>query len=481
MLFNSLEFVVFFPLVTVLYFLTPLRFRWVLLLAASYYFYMSWRAEYAVLIALSTSVDYVAGRVLGASENGRVRKACLATSIAINLGILFFFKYFNFVNESARSLVEAYGQPYPFEALAVALPVGISFYTFQSMSYTIDVYRRVRPVERHPGVYALYVSYFPQLVAGPIERSTHLLPQFFRRHTFDFERMRSGLLLILIGFFKKLVIADRLAAYVDPVYNDPAAYGGATIILATYFFAFQIFCDFSGYSDIAIGAARVMGFDLMENFRRPYFARSTGEFWRRWHISLSTWMRDYLYISLGGNRISPSRTYVNIFLVFLLSGLWHGANWTFLAWGALHGVYLIVGRATGDLRRSLFARFSLDPDGRAACWLQMLVTFHLVVFAWVFFRANSLTDASVLIQRAFTGVSLAESAIYGPVDSFTFWCGVIAILVLLVFQVFEERQPIEPRVFGLVLPLRWAAYCALIFTILIFGAFTSHEFIYFQF
>ncbi|MCE7945771.1 MAG: MBOAT family protein, partial [Chlorobi bacterium CHB1] len=312
MLFHSLEFIIFFPVVVAIYFLAPLRFRQFFLLLASYYFYMCWKAEYAVLILLSTGIDYVAALHMH-KTSGR--------------GNIF----------------------YEFPLFDILLPVGISFYTFQTLSYTIDVYRSEKTPERNFIKFALYVTFFPQLVAGPIERSTRLLPQFDHEHKFDANRVVSGLRLMLWGFFKKLVIADRLALYVNEVYNNPADYTGLPVIIATYFFAFQIYCDFSAYSDIAIGAARVLGFDLMKNFRQPYLAQSIGEFWKRWHISLSTWFRDYLYIPLGGNRVSRLRWYVNLMAVFLISGLWHGANWTFVVWGALHGSYFVLSLLTQKL------------------------------------------------------------------------------------------------------------------------------------
>ncbi|HOD52534.1 MAG TPA: MBOAT family O-acyltransferase, partial [Candidatus Hydrogenedentes bacterium] len=340
MLFNSLQFVVFFPIVVMVYFALPFRFRWAFLLAASYYFYGCWRANYLVLLFASTILDYVAGLGIGSTNNPRVRTLFLLMSLIGNFGMLFTFKYFNFFTSNFEFLFDFYRIPKP--ALQVLLPVGISFYTFQTLSYTIDVYRGEQKPERHFGYFALYVTFFPQLVAGPIERSTRLLPQFFVKHDFDYERLRSGLLIMMVGFFKKLVIADRLSIYVDEVYNNPGKYHGLPVIAATYFFAFQIFCDFAGYSDIAIGSARIMGFELMQNFRRPYFATSISDFWRRWHISLSTWMRDYLYVALGGNRVSKLKWYRNLILTFVLSGLWHGAAWTFVIWGFFHGACLVT-------------------------------------------------------------------------------------------------------------------------------------------
>ena len=330
MFFNSLEFAVFFPIVVGLYLLTPERFRWTLLLAASYYFYAAWKAEYLILILVSTLIDYTVALRMEKASNPAKRRSWLIVSLCSNLGILFSFKYFNFFNDSVRTVFDQFNIFYDVPAFEVLLPVGISFYTFQTLSYTIDVYRGQRPAERHIGIFALYVAFFPQLVAGPIERSTRLLPQFFKKVELTYERTVDGLRLMLWGFFKKLVIADRVGAYVDVVYASPDDHSGMTVLIATYFFAFQIFCDFSGYSDIAIGSARILGYDLMDNFRRPYFSKSISEFWRRWHISLSTWFRDYVYIPLGGNRVVKWRWYYNLMVVFVVSGLWHGANWTFV-------------------------------------------------------------------------------------------------------------------------------------------------------
>jgi alginate O-acetyltransferase complex protein AlgI len=357
MLFNSIHFLIFFPVVTLVYFLLRgQNLRLLFMLAASYYFYMSWKWEYGILLFLTTFVDYVLGWLMASAQSKAVKRLLLVLSLCSNLSVLFLFKYYNFFRDAFNIVLEAAhipGLP-PFKFIlpsGIFLPVGISFYTFQSLSYTIDVYRGQTPAERNFIVFALYVSFFPQLVAGPIERSTHLLPQFRKPYNFDYRRTIEGLRLMLWGFFMKLCIADGVAGYVQSVYGHVHDYTGYPLLLATYLFAFQILCDFSAYSAIAIGSAKILGFDLMENFRRPYFAQSIEDFWRRWHISLSTWFKDYLYIPLGGSRVSTSRWCFNIMLVFLLSGLWHGAAWTFIAWGALHGVYMIAGRAkSGQLQ-----------------------------------------------------------------------------------------------------------------------------------
>lgn len=478
MLFNSFEFFWFFPLVAALYFVIPHKWRWLLLLLASYYFYMSWRVDYAVLLVISTVVDFVASHRIAASGTEQVKRRWLYLSIATNLGILFSFKYFNFLNESFAQLAASVGMHYGFEGLDVLLPMGISFYTFQTMAYTVDVYRGQVAPASHFGRFALYVTFFPQLVAGPIERAKSLLPQFERVVNFDHVRVQRGLKQMLWGFFKKLVVADRVAAVVNLVYQDPELQSAPVLILGTYLFALQIYCDFSGYSDIAIGAARVLGFDLMENFRTPYGSASIREFWSRWHISLSTWFRDYLYIPLGGNRVGKWRWYYNLFVVFLVSGLWHGANWTFMLWGALHGAYLVI----AILAASWWSWFKRAVNNRLIwSWFNIVLTFHLAVFAWIFFRADSIEDAFLIVDRigswAANGMSLPDLLLkIGP--------GVFVVTLLLaiaffVVDPFMDRLVKEQRssrthgslvIFGTMLAL-----------ILVFGHFGETEFIYFQF
>ena len=393
MSFNSFQFLIFFAVVVAFYFSIPQRFRWILLLGASYYFYMCWNTRYVVLIVVSTLSAYHSGIQMGKTKLRSKRRRYLLLSLLINLGLLFSFKYFNFFNDSFRSVFQHYNILYTIPALEVLLPVGISFYTFQVLSYSIDMYRGDGEPEKHLGIFALYVAFFPQLVAGPIERSTHLLPQFHKDKVFDYKRVTDGLKLMLWGFFKKVVIADRLALVVDRVYSEPTRYTGLPLVIATYFFAFQIYCDFSGYSDIAIGGAQVMGYDLMSNFRRPYFSRSVSEFWRRWHISLSSWFRDYLYIPLGGSRVGKPRLGLNLLVTFLVSGLWHGANWTFVIWGALHGSYLVLSTWTASLRGEISTILYLNKFPKVRELVRVMVTFHLVLFAWIFFRADSISDA----------------------------------------------------------------------------------------
>ncbi len=480
MQFNSVEFLIFFPVVVALYFSLPHRWRLLLLLGASYYFYMAWRAEYVLLLLFSTLFDYVIALRMEALTQPRLRRLLLFASMGVNLGLLFLFKYYDFFSDSLRSVLNQFNIFYDVPTFHLLLPVGISFYTFQTMSYVIDVYRGVQKAERNLGLFALYVAFFPQLVAGPIERSITLLPQFLIKHNFDYERITSGLRRMAWGFFKKIVIADKAAMIVDTIYSDPTHHQGLPLLLATYLFAFQIYCDFSGYSDIAIGAARVLGFDLMENFRQPYLSRSIVEFWRRWHISLSTWFRDYLYIPLGGNRVGQARLYANLFLVFLISGLWHGASWTYVTWGALHGIYMVLGVALATPLMGLTMRLGLRQYPRLLNGIQIVVVFHLVLFAWIFFRARTLPEALYIVTHLFT-------AFPWTLNSETLHLGAIPLAILLMaivgMEVIEQLR--ERRQLRLTFEpswVRWSAYYVLVAFILLFGELNAKgQFIYFQF
>ncbi|MCB0211335.1 MAG: MBOAT family protein [Anaerolineae bacterium] len=485
MLFNSIEFLIFFPIVLILYFACPYRYRWALLLAASYYFYASWKLEYIVLILISTLISYFTAIQIAKSEAPTKRTTLLIISLIVNLGILFAFKYFNFFNDSLREAFTPFNIAYNVPMFQVLLPVGISFYTFQTVGYVIDVYRGQVEAEHHLGRFALFVSFFPQLVAGPIERAANLLPQFRQNFDFDEERVGSGLRLILWGMFKKVVIADRLGLYVSAVYGTPTEWAGWPVLMATFFFAFQIYCDFSGYSDIAIGAARIMGFDLMENFRRPYFARSPLEFWRRWHISLSTWFKDYVYIPLGGNRVSVPRWYLNFLIVFLVSGLWHGAAWTFVLWGGLHGLFVIADAATKNLRAGLVQRIGLDQQSPVLAVVSTLFTFILVCLAWVFFRANSVNEAFLLLGTMFPLSNFADinapwAAVAGnPAQEMVLSLALIVLLVGVHWV--QERQWQVPIFFQQPIWLRWAAYLILAIANMNLGVTQEVPFIYFQF
>lgn len=493
MSFTSLAFALFFPAVTVVYFVLPQHWRWMLLLAASYYFYASWNPVYLLILLVSTAVDYCAGRAIE-QAGGRHRLYFLLISLAVNLGLLFTFKYFNFLGATAERLGALFGLRLQLWQLHVLLPVGLSFYTFQSLSYIIDIYRGRRPAEKHIGLFATFVSFFPQLVAGPIERSQQLLPQFRETHRFEYQRVAGGLQLMAWGFFKKMVIADSAAVLVDALYNDPAHATGLGLLLATYLFAYQIYCDFSAYSDIAKGTAQVLGFALMDNFHRPYASTSIHDFWRRWHISLSAWFRDYLYIPLGGNRVRAGHHCVNLLIVFLISGLWHGANWTFVLWGLLHGLYMVFSVLTKHLRRRLAQLSGLQRLPRIHHVFQVLLTFHLTLFAWIFFRANSQGDAlsiiakiggalgTLLVHNLFLGVH-ALQGMFGNIvlDRYELLILLLAILALECIQ-YLQQQPALQRAFATnAIWIRWPSYYVLIFAILIFGRYDNHAFIYFQF
>ena len=466
MLFNSFEFLFFFPVSIIAYFLTPFKYRWVWLLFASYFFYGWWKVEYIVLIALSTVIDYFAAIGISQSISKRKKQLFLVCSLFLNLGLLFFFKYFNFFSLNVKSFSELLGYEINAPVFDLLLPVGISFYTFQTISYTIDVYKGVTKAERHLGIFAVYVSFWPQLVAGPIERSNKLLPQFRVKHEFNYDRFRSGMIRIAWGYFKKLVIADRMAILVNEVYTDMPDAGGGMYILATVFFAFQIYCDFSGYSDIAIGSARIMGYELMENFNKPYFATTIQDFWSRWHISLSSWFKDYVYIPLGGNRVVKWRWYYNLFITFLISGFWHGANWTFIIWGAYHGVLLIIPLI-----------FKIKIKG----WYTVLPVFLLVCFGWLFFRANNTEHAFTILKHIFSSPLTMNWVSFDALFYAHFLMGICFITMLIFIEYMLGANQVEELVLKQRIISRWTIYIFLTLIILWCGIFSSNTFIYFQF
>lgn len=473
MLFNSFNFLVFFPVVTLLYFLLPQKFRWGLLLIASCFFYMFFIPEYILILAVTILIDYLAAIFIVRSE-GKKKKYYLIASIVSTCLVLIIFKYFNFFNANFKSIAALFHLNYPVEFINIILPIGLSFHTFQSLSYVIEVYRGNQVPEKHFGIYSLYVMFYPQLVAGPIERPQNLLHQFYEKHYFDAGRVSQGLKLMLWGLFKKVVIADRLAIYVNAVYNNSDHHSGLSLGLATIFFAFQIYCDFSGYSDIARGAAKVMGFELMVNFRRPYFARSIAEFWKRWHISLSTWFRDYLYISLGGNRVSAWRRYFNLFITFLVSGFWHGANWTFVIWGGLNGLYLIMEIWFKDIKESLNSlRYFKTVTNYI---LPILVTFVLSCFAWIFFRAGSLEQSLQIIQKILT----FEGPLF--IDFPTMVYSFLGLAILLAVELEEEYGILDLSLMNNKnLAIRFSTYAFIVISILAMGVLDGGQFIYFQF
>lgn len=477
MLFNSIHFLFFFIIVTTVYFMAPHRLRWGWLLAASCYFYMAFVPVYILILGFTIVIDYFAGLFIEKAE-GKRRKVFLVVSLVANIGVLAVFKYYNFFNDLLTGIMQQAGYQNQGPYLSILLPIGLSFHTFQAMSYTIEVYRGNQKAERHFGVYSLYVMFYPQLVAGPIERPQNLLHQFHERHSFDYRRLVEGLKLMLWGLFMKLVVADRLAIYVDAVYDNYELHSGKTLAVATAFFAIQIYCDFAGYSNIAIGAARVMGFKLMTNFNSPYFSKSVSEFWKRWHISLSTWFKDYLYLSLGGNKVSIPRWYFNLFLVFLISGFWHGANWTFITWGALNGFYLIFAIATRDARTKIWKRSGITRFHGINNFIQILLTFILICLTWVFFRSETNNKALQII-----GSILTLDGKFFIMSRPVFVYSLFAVIALFIFDQIILKRRDHSDTFGFSNSwIKEQLICGgMIVCILTFGVLNGGQFIYFQF
>lgn len=495
MSFNSIHFLIFFPLVTTVYFLLPYKIKYLWLLLSSYYFYMCWNPKYALLIGFSTITTYLSGLFIdkanSMSETQKsiiLKKLCLILSLIINLGIMFLFKYYNFFTSSLIKALSYINITLTIPTFDFLLPVGISFYTFQALSYTVDVYRNDIPAEKNIAKYALFVSFFPQLVAGPIEKSKDLLYPFNNDAKFEYYRVKSGLIQMMWGYFKKVFIADRLSILVDTVYNSPYEYAGFQIIIATLFFAFQIYCDFSAYSDIAIGSAKVLGINLTTNFRQPYFSQSIKEFWRRWHITLSSWFKDYLYIPLGGNRKGTLRTYINIMIVFLSSGLWHGASITFVIWGALHGFFQVFAAIINPFKEKLHKTFNINTQVFSYKLFQVISTFILVSFAWIFFRANSFHDSKIIIKNLFifNPWILTDGSLYTlGLESKEFFAAVIGIIILLFVDYLQTKYDLITKLSEQNLLFRWSVYITTILVILIFGiygpGYNDAQFIYFQF
>lgn len=403
MSFNSLTFLIFLPVTVIFYHLLPQRFRYIMLLIASYIFYLSWNFKLIFLIVFTTGISYVAGLLLEKYESKKVKNLCLVMTLVCCLGTLFFFKYFVFTANLFIDVANFCGANFGEFTFSLILPVGISFYTFQTLSYVIDVYRGRINAERHFGYYALFVVYFPQLVAGPIERPENLIPQLKEARKLDGDDLCAGLRIAVVGFFKKVVIADGVAPFVNAVYNNVSEANAITIIVATVLFAVQIYCDFSGYTDIAIGVARLMGVKLCNNFNQPYLATSIKDFWRRWHISLTSWFTDYVYIPLGGNRCKLWRWTLNVMIVFILSGLWHGASLTFVVWGAIHGLYQIIGKFKAIAEKKVSEKYGIKlPQNALTTAVKRAITFSLVCFAWIFFRGNSLSDCAILVSKLFS-------------------------------------------------------------------------------
>ncbi|MBQ9140401.1 MAG: MBOAT family protein [Lachnospiraceae bacterium] len=494
MLFNSVDFLIFFPVVTLIYFLVPKKLRYLWLLAASYYFYMCWNAKYAALLFFSTASTWAAGLLVVKAKQDRFKKLMMAGCILVNLGILFVFKYFTFFQDTVNCILEKFNLQIWGRSFDVLLPVGISFYTFQALGYIIDVYREKVEPEKNLLRYALFVSFFPQLVAGPIERSDNLLQQMRgieKQKLWNYERITKGLTLMVWGLFVKMVIADRVALLVNTVFDSFYMYGTVALVAGAVGFALQIYCDFMGYSTIAVGAAGVMGFELMENFETPYLASSIGEFWRRWHISLSTWFRDYVYIPLGGNRCSKGRKYVNLMITMGVSGLWHGANWTFVAWGLIHGIYQVVGDVTRKLRDRLYKDMQVKTESFSFKLAQIVSTFIMVDFAWIFFRADSIGVAVDYCRRIFTKWdpwSLFNGELYTlGLERFEFNVLIVAVVVLFLVELlrYVKKETLTDFLQEQCIWFRWGVILLLISAILIYGVygikFESSQFIYFQF
>ncbi len=484
MLFNSLSFAIFLPIVFAIYWILPHKYRWLLLLIASYWFYMNWNPKYVVLILFTTIVSYAAGIALEKQDSVGKKRLILATACIVSLSVLFFFKYFNFVSEYAAKAISFFGMPIDPIVLNFLLPVGISFYTFQTLSYVIDVYRGTVVAEHHFGKYATFVSFFPQLVAGPIERTENLLPQIKAEHKFDYSLASYGLKQMAWGFFKKIVIADTISQYVGKVFDKPHSYQGFAFVLVTLMFTIQIYCDFSGYSDIAIGTAKLMGIWLMTNFNSPYFSQSIREFWSRWHISLSAWFRDYVYIPLGGNRVGKLRNAFNLLITFLVSGLWHGANWTFVIWGGIHGIAQVI-------ENMIFPK-NKRTNSKGIVWLiRVLIVFCFCSFAWIFFASNTVSDAGYIIRHMLDGISNPITYLYGGFSSIGLGKGSLLFLMpSLIGLIIYDYKSLKIDVISVIsnkkTAIRWTVYILfllwMIFNIL-FNIPTTDatEFIYFQF
>ena len=500
MQFNSIHFLIFFPIVLAVYFIVPKKLRYLWLLAASYYFYMSWNARYAILIAFSTVVTYLSAILIEniGNQDGkgwqRLKKATLIIGISSNLAILFMFKYLDFAVDNINTLLASFGIQAIENKFSLLLPVGISFYTFQALGYVIDVYRKDIKAEYNLFRYALFVSFFPQLVAGPIERSGNLMNQLRNTHEiklWNYERIAKGFLVMMWGFFLKVVIADRAATVANYVFDGYYALNSSSLILGAVFFALQIYCDFASYSTIAVGAAQIMGFELMDNFNTPYLAMSIKEFWRRWHISLSTWFKDYLYIPLGGNRRGTFRKYLNLLTVFLVSGLWHGADWTYVVWGGLHGTYQIIGDITRPAKKYFENKLGIKTEASSYKLIKVLCTFALTCFAWIFFRADSIEVAFNYIARIFTTPDIWAwtTGIFYNIGLEQQEMNILLIsgAVLLLVDILRRKKNIriENIADNQNFWVRELITLTLIFVVIIFGAygysFDAQQFIYFQF
>ena len=477
MLFNSFPFLLFFIAVIILFFTLPQKLKNLFLLLASYYFYFCGGAEYLLLLIGFTLYNYWAALYIEKIKNENVRKLLFIATLVLDVCPLFFFKYFNFFSSALQSVFAEFNLLYNLPLLSIALPLGISFYTFITIGYIIDVYWKARAPETNLINFSLYVAFFPQILSGPIARSTSLIPQFYTSHSFTCQNASDGLKLLLWGFFQKFVIADNVAPYVDTVYNNVSLHYGSSMLLASYLFAFQLYCDFAGYSNLAIGSARILGFELMENFRKPYFATSVTEYWKRNHISLTTWLRDYIFYPLMGSSFTTAKISTSIIIMFLISGLWHGANWTFIIWGLIQGVYLVYDLWTAKWNKKIIKYFKQHGFLRVKEGFDVLLTFNLIVLGLIFFRANSVADAFQIIQNIF---SFNWPELFWGDDPSLFY-GLCGIFILLTIETLQKDLTFTEFINRRGIAVRWAFYCFCIITILLIGALNGKSFIYFQF
>lgn len=478
MLFTTPHFLLFLSIIGIIHYTLPMKYRWIWLLASSYYFYSLWHPFYAVLLAAMSMATYLLGRLMDSPSFEKKKKVILFTGVILNVGLLFIFKYFNMLVDLLKFIPGTSSSTIP--AVSLILPLGISFYTFKSISYLADLYKHKITVEKHPGHFALYVIFFPQILAGPIERSGKFLAQL-QQNSFDYNKVTSGLKLFLWGLFIKVVIADRLAVIVNTIYGSPENYGSISLITATYLYAIQIYCDFAGYSDMAIGAARILGFDTTINFRQPYFAVSISDFWRRWHITLSSWFRDYLYIPLGGNRVNTLRWCINIIIVFLVSGLWHGAAITFLIWGLLHGIYLSIEHVTQKVRDTAWDTIKIGKESFFRKLFSGLCVFHLVTFSWIFFRAENVNDALLICRNIFSNFNFNFSEISGLLNNFDLTVLITGIAIVFVVNFLQYTSKINSLINSFHPVVRFSIYISLALAIVNLKPVIQTGFIYLNF
>lgn len=486
MIFNSLTFAVFLPIVFLLYWATLHKYRWMFLLVASYYFYMSGDVKYVLLLALITFLSYFCGIQIEKVQSQKAKKAYMWLGVIVSLASLIFFKYFEFTLDTIVRIAHAVSIPMDEFTLNIMMPLGISFYTFKAVSYVVDVYRGKEQAEHHFGYYAAFLSYFPDVISGPIDRAGILLPQLKAEKQFCYEDGVYALRLMLLGFAKKLLLADALTKYVDMIFNEVTHYSGFTLVFASFLFTIQIYCDFSGYSDIAVGVSKLFGIDLMQNFRSPYFAKSIKEFWGRWHISLSTWFRDYVYIPLGGNRVSKPRRAFNLMVTFLVSGLWHGANYTYILWGGIHGLYQVIENIFRDMAGSKRQGKETKQTGAGNVIkgiLQTIVTFVLVDFAWIFFRSNGLNGALYFVTHMFSDLSIGKAMLDMNMSMFNLIKIGGFIVVLAIYDYVSQKIDLLKEMDRLPAIIRWGLYLGIVLVMVVLKIHngTSQQFIYFQF